>query len=337
MEELLEAHAELEQASRNVTGTIKVYRAEAWLPEGDRDRRTEDRLRLVLSGSIWRMGDTVRVDYVTWPHIDPSGNSRPKVRRSLAVNGDDVYIFEVGASREMGTLTVYQRESGNSELRLGYLDRQFLQPLDALWRQDATRLTDALQRPGTTLRLAGLDQERDVVEMRVVDEQSNSVSDALLDARRSFLLRRIRASSNAGALTARVELDVTAESHSGRYLPRRIVEAANINGDGYTQVIELQLAPLDSDSPEALDLSRLSPESFVNVGVGYQVIYGDEQGRGRLGKRFRTPASLPRPDAGWLSRSAVLTVLLFNAVLLVSVALWGRYKRKHAGKGQHGE
>ena len=94
----------------------------------------------------------------------------------------------------------------------------------------------------------------------------------------------VRASAGEGDWLVRGERRVFSVEKEGVLFPARVVNVVLLGPDnGYTEVVMLDLKPLEANSPIASDIT---PASFQNFGIGYQVYNLRKSGKEEIAERY---------------------------------------------------
>lgn len=315
--------------ARRVQGTFRAYRSEKAILAALTKPPSEIEIPLVRSGSLWRDDKRFRADYVLVQQRQTKESAAAEVvktQQAVAIDEDRVFELSFGIEPESGILRSMNVETPEGAGSLTAIRRNYFEPLDALWSLNDVAFVDLLQRPDVTI-------------------QPNS----FLSAGNGLLLTSTEAGKSryelefepaaphpfgygvflheGSGFRIKMQRRVLSSESSGVLLPVRVVDVATTGetGEGYTTVVELDLKPLEPQSPVA---RRIVSESFRDLGSGFQ-IYQFEKGKGEeLGQRLEARAD-PRighgnHDPGFRGRSWLLWL---NGALILVVSVVYAYRR----------
>lgn len=273
-------HSDLRTASSNVQGEFRVFRSETANPAALEKLPSDIGIPLIRSGTLWRSVDKVRADYTSYhPHSEVA----KETQHSFAVDGGKVYEFSSGLDPDTGTLRVYDMDTPEAANAMNSIEHTTYQPLDALWSCYGTAFVDMLQRPGAEIVPSTSQMLPGGFSMLVPAGDGNEVRFEFAAAKFhpfGYLL----ASEREGDLQVTVERRVYWTEKEGALLPSRVVEVSSLGPDsGYTEVVMLNLKPLEADSPIASDITSAS---FRNFGLGYQVYNFRKGKKEELAERY---------------------------------------------------
>ncbi len=262
--ELRAAHAALRAAAIDVQGTIQVYRAETEIPAAFQQLPSELGIPLVSSGNVWRGKDRIRGDSTAdIPHPD----GRREHVQSLAVADGNVFRLSAGPDVQIGMLDVWDVGMPEAAEIETSIEQHFYHLLDSLWSSDGFPFIDLLQRPGAEIAATSRTLQAGVTFFLPLNDNSDGQLE--LEGTRYYPFGYLLSSQTAGDLTFRLERRAFSREVDGRVLPTRIVTVGSAGPTmGYTQVVILDLKPLEADSPIA---KPITVASFQDLGVAYQV------------------------------------------------------------------
>ena len=314
--------AKIRDHSTNVQGSFRIYRAEIANQLALSETPKAINLPLVRSGKLWRNGLRFRADYKL-----RSANNSNEFPQSVAVDDSKVFELSYGEARASGMLQIFEKDTPEAVASMASIKSIFYEPLDSLWSLNGVGLADLLQRPDTTI-------------------QPNSV----LAGGYSLLLT----SNDAGKTTYHLEFDpapghpfgygvfvheeagiqvnakrrVFSQEKAGVLYPLRVVDVFTLGApsEGYTQVVEFDLGPLEANSPIS---EQIESSSFQGLGDAYQVYITKQGSKVEIAERYGRPAGndLLRPTSGnW--RTGFLWVNAVAIVVLISLYAYYRSKRR---------
>lgn len=316
VEELRLAHSELGRASRNVQGTIRVFRSETLIPDALDEEPSQLGIPLVREGSVWRSEKRFRADFTTYAH---RGDHVQQSDHSFAIDGEKVYEF-ANANLEIGILRVSDRNSGEGVTVLGSIQTMFCEPLEALWNVGGTAITDTLQRPSTEI-IPNQKLDGGYSLLTSTDDGKKTRFELEPAKYYPFGYVTLSESDEVGGITVKVEHRVFSAERDGMMFPRRISHVVSLGPDtGYTEVTLLDLQPLEANSPIA---SPITSVSFRKFGAAYQVYRIRNSGQEELAERFERP-SPARTRSGGSFRTYFLWI---NGLLILAIVASLTYKR----------
>lgn len=315
--ELRAAHATLRAAVIDVQGTIQVYRAEAEIPAAFEQLPSELGIPLLISGNVWRGKSRFRGDYTT---ESSHGETQRTVVQSVA--SDDGTVFKLSGSPDdkIGTLYVCDVGAPESAEIENVIEGQFYHRLDALWRGNGVPFIDLLQRPGAEIAATSRTLQPGISLLVPFDEGTNVQLE--LEGTGYYPFGYSSGSSTARHVTIRHESRAFSREVDGRVLPTRIVTVGSFGskgpGEGYTEVVLLDLKPLEADSPIA---KPITVASFQDLGVPYQV-YRHRLGAAEveLAERFDTPLGAGRAGSEGVFGGFRTVFLWVNGVVILTAA-----------------
>ncbi|TVS08671.1 MAG: hypothetical protein EA424_28320 [Planctomycetaceae bacterium] len=244
-------------------GTIQVYRAESEIPAAFQQLPSELGIPLVSSGNVWRGKSRFRGDYTSEIHGDTHG----KVVQSLAMDDGTVFRLSGGPDVEIGTLYVCDVGTPEAVKIENHIESQFYDRLDSLWSTGGLVYIDLLQRPGAKIAATSRTLQAGISLLVPFDDGTDAQLE--LEGTRYYPFGYSIWASTAGHMTIRGESRTFSREVDGRVLPTRIVTVGSVGaGEGYTEVVILDLKPLEADSPIA---KPITVASFQDLGVAYQV------------------------------------------------------------------
>lgn len=310
---LRQEHATLRKFASSVQGEIREFRSEVVIPEALDTPPTEIDISRKSSGKLWRSPDRFRADFRSY---GGGSDGVTKFQHSIAADGDIIYMLFSGfvpspGSPPMppspGSLRIYDRKVSDSAAVS--IDYNYAQ-LDALWRYGKMSALDLLDYPGATLQPST--QVPGGYVLSVSGEEDNHLQ-IEFDATRYHPIRRIIGTHTLNGVTFRSEQRIDSEERNGVVLPVRIAEVASLGPDrGYSQVVLLDLEPLQPDSPIARPITA---DSFHDLGFEYRVYQGNEgivEGNGTQPARWAPTAFRP-------SRNLVLSSV---GVLIIGIVAY---------------
>lgn len=260
VEQLQQDSIELGAASTNVQGAIRVYRSDTANPAAFEKLPTEIAMPLTLSGQLWRSTSRFRADY---KQFRPTKTVK-ETQAAVGMDGNEVYEFSSGAMPDSGALRICDLGTPEANTATKFVKATFFDPVDALWSQGGVPFVDLLQRPSTRLVLSKMFPGGFAMEVATEDGTKGQFE---FEAPSPHPLGYIVSSVTAGKLSAKSERRVFSAQKYGRWYPTRIVDISQAGGASYTQVVVLDLEPLQTDSPIA---QPISDASFQNLGIGYR-------------------------------------------------------------------
>lgn len=265
--ELKRAHLELRAASRNVQGTIQVFRSDEANAAAFEKPPADLGIPLVLSGHVWRSEKRFRADYDSHPR---RGVGKKSVN-SVAMDGGTLYSF-TSTSPHNGVLRVCNSDTRSADDISQRIDRTFNVKLDAHWSDgQGGAFVDLLQKPGTKVVPNTSRFLRGGYSLLVPLADDNNAQVEFAPSK-NYPFGYIRSHDGQGDRTARVEQLVLTQERGGVILPTRIVNVYQIIWNGKeraeTEVVVLNLKPLEPDSPIA---GPITTKSFRNLGTLYRV------------------------------------------------------------------
>lgn len=276
----------IRDGSMKVQGAFRIYRTETVNRSALTDAPEAIKLPLQYSGKLWRNEQRFRADYKL--HAASGSNEYPQ---SVAVDTGEVFELTYGAAPAPGLLQVYEKDTPEGTAALVSIKSRFYEPLDSLWSLNGVALVDLLQRPDTTIQpnkvLAGgyslLVSSQEVGKTRYELEFDPSVGHPF---GYGSLFHE-----DAG-IQVKAERRVFSQEREGILFPSRVVDVVTLGApsEGYTQVVEFDLTPLQTVSPIS---NRIEPSSFETVGEGYQVYTTKKGNKAEIGGRHGRP---PRDD-----------------------------------------
>lgn len=251
----------------------------------------------------------MRVDFTRF------GSSGEVRRESVAFDESFVYSLTAGSADDVGMLRVCTRESSEGAGILNYIDLTFLAPIDSLWRYNDLQFADLLQRPDVRLEPAAPESPgRQLIALRSPADGTEATM--RFEGRSPYPFVDLVSEATAKGMSATTERYVESIELGDRHLPMRIADIASFGSEtGYTQVVRLVLEPLAEKSPLA---RGLSPDSFLDLGIGYQVYHVTDESLERLGDRYDRPTDLVNARRGGSTRTYLLWV---NGALLICAGL----------------
>lgn len=265
--ELKRAHLELRTASRNVQGTIQVYRSDEANAAAFERPPADLGIPLVLSGHVWRSEKRFRADYDSHPR---RGVGKKSVN-SIAMDGGTLYSL-TSTSPQNGVLRVCDSDTRSADGISQRIDGTFNMKLDAHWSSgQGGAFVDLLQKPGTKVvpNTSPFLRGGYSLLFPLTDDNNAQVEFA---PSKKFPFGYTRSRDGQGHRTATSERLVLTQERGGVILPSRIVHVYQIIWDGKdrakTEVVVLNLKPLEPDSPIA---GPITPKSFRNLGTLYRV------------------------------------------------------------------
>ncbi len=110
------------------------------------------------------------------------------------------------------------------------------------------------------------------------------------------------ASAGQGDRLVKVERRVFSVEKEGVLLPSGVVDVVSLGLEGgYTEVVMLELEPLEIDSPIG---SEITPASFQDIGIGHQVYKCLHFEGVEIAERYEKPAMVFRNTRNDLARSS---------------------------------
>jgi hypothetical protein len=247
------------------------------------------------------------------------------VQHSVAVDGQKVYEFSSGLNPDGGMLRVLDLDTPEGATAMNFIQSAFYQPIDALWDSGAgVAYLDYLQRPGATLVPDSTEKLSGGFSIAITEEETNAQFEFASTNQHPF--GYFVSSSEEGGMTIKAERRVFWTEKNGMLFPSRIANVVSIGPDsGYTEVVMLNLIPLERDSPIA---GKITSSSFRNLGSGYQVYEFRKPGEETLAERYRATADLPSKSENGFS-TLFLWVNAIVIIALVALLLY-KYRSKKA-------
>jgi hypothetical protein len=265
--ELRAAHAALRAAVIDVQGTVQVYRAEFEIPAAFEQLPSELGIPLLMSGNVWRGKSRFRGDYTT---ESSHGDTQRTIVQSVARDDGTVFNLSGSPDIEIGTLYVCDVNAPKSAEIENVIEGQFYHRLDALWSGNGVPFIDLLQRPGAEIAATSRTLQPGISLLVPFDEGTNVQLE--LEGTGYYPFGYSSGSSTARHVTISHKSRAFSREVDGRVLPTRIVTVGSFGskgpGEGYTEVVILDLKPLEADSPIA---KPITVASFQDLGVAYQV------------------------------------------------------------------
>ncbi len=312
--ELRSAHEALRAAVIDVQGTVQVYRAESEIPAAFEQLPSDLGIPLISSGNIWRGKDRFRGDTTAYmPHPD----GRREHVQSLAIDDGNVFRLSAGPDVEIGTLDVWDVDMPEAAEMEMSIEQHFYHLLDSLWSSDGFSFIDLLQRPGAEIAATSRTLQAGVSFFLPLNDNSDGQLE--LEGTRYYPFGYLLSSQTAGDLTFRLERRAFSREVDGRVLPTRIVTVGSAGPRmGYTQVVLLDLKPLEADSPIA---KPITVASFQDLGVPYQV-YRHRLGAAEveLAERYDTPPGAGRAGSEGVFGGFRTVFLWVNGLVIVTAA-----------------
>lgn len=315
VEEIVAAHSQLRLDVRAVQGEITVYREEIPRWEVMAGGNGELDLSLQYKGRFWRSPDRFRADY-----------ARPQADRmepcAEALDSQRLFEFVGGFPEDpdnLGMLNVYELGTPEAAAACAFTEQIFFNRIDSLWRNSDTPFAGYLQRPGSVV-----DSHSDPLlpEGFSIEFQNGGV-EAKYRFSRDFAFGHVRIEEDPVTVERRVFSRAT---ENGIY-PTRIIDVADFGGGGgYTEVTDLQIAPLEPDSPVS---HEFTVDSFRNYKTEYQVYRYDGGGQ-RLAERVFSgqqipaalaPAAISDHRRNWFLRANGALIVAVSIVLCVRWAI----------------
>jgi len=236
------------------------------------------------------------------------------------------YQFSSGPNPDGGMLTVYDLDSPNGTIAMQSIKFMFYEPLDALW-SSGIPLVDFLQRPDATIAPS---QRFPGGYSLLASADDGTKARFEFEAIRNHPLGYFLSTLETGGRLVKCERRVFSTEKDGRLLPTRIVEVASMDSTGsnggYTEVVMLDLMPLEPNSPIA---QRIAPDSFRNMGSGYQVYNYRKSAKEEISERYERPAALsPRSESR--SRSIFLRANAFAILALLALLIYRRIRKRES-------
>lgn len=302
--------------SQNVQGALRVFRAEIVMPEALERSPDDLGIPVIRDGYVWRSKDRFRADYKVY---NPNSENSKISQQSLAMDGTT--LFRYGSTDVIDIATLQIAEIGTQEATeiMKSIELMFHLPLDALWNTGMP-LVEILQRPHS--RIAPNKTLPEGYSLLMSDENGGDVQFEL-EARKYYPFGYARTSQSIGDSLVKSERRVFSTEKDGSIFPVRIVDVVSFGADrGYTEVVELDLQPLQENSPI---VNPITSSSFRNLGKEYQVYNYKQDDDVQISERIETAKPLAQVLSGPV-RSVLLWLNGIVIAILIAVILY-RYRR----------
>jgi hypothetical protein len=307
----------LREMSRQIQGEFSVYRSLSAVPAALEEMPSKLDIPLVRSGKVWRSESRFRADYTSYSPEDDSG-TREETHHSVAYDGGKFYEFISGSNPDLGMLRVCDDGTAEAALIQGNIEKILYQPLDSLWKSAGNiSYTDLLQRPGAKL-VAGITSLEDGFTL-IVSAEDGSSGQFEFESTAYHPFGYFLTTAGAGEESVRVERRVYSGEQNDVVLPNRVVEVTAFGpGNGYTNVVVLDLEPLEAESPIARSITT---SSFQDIGVGYQVYNFRTSNVEEIGQRYKRTSTIGENRLG----SSRVIFLVLNGILVIGLIAYLAY------------
>lgn len=262
--DIVAAHEELRICCREIRGEITIYRDESPHWEVISQQTGPVSVPLDYTGSFWLSGDRFRADYV-FPHLGRNRNA------AVAMDSSQIFEFDVGFPDDpdnLGALRIYKLGVPEAVRPKLHVDACFYHYIDSLWSNSGVPFTNYLQDPNTRISSSEGDPCADGFSVTA----SKDGEEVAYRFTKDYAFAHTRVEQDAITIERRVFSKVTPH---GVY-PTRIIDVVDPKGGGgYTEVIDLNISPLEPDSTVA---DRFTVDSFRNYDTEFQVWRFDENG-----------------------------------------------------------
>jgi hypothetical protein len=242
------------------------------------------------------------------------GSDCEESQHSVAVDDGKVYEFNSVLDPDSGVLRVCDIDTPEAQVVLKMIEGTFYQPMDALWSSGGIAFVDLLQRPGTSI-VPNDSQPLPGGYSLLVSDGTHSTQ-FQLEPTKNYPFGYALTSSGDGASAMRIERRVFSTEKEGVVYPSRVVDVVSFGPEsGYTEVVLLDLKPLDGDSPIASDITSAS---FQNLGSGYQVYNLRKSAEEEVAERYERLSTVsPRTGSNfrtyflWVNGLVILAMLAY--------------------------
>lgn len=307
--QILDGHVDLREAAKRVEGVVKVFRAELLLPIDVTPQHPD--MILQYNGYLWRDGKKYRINYSS--EIPRAGGQLKVNNYAVARDGDTAFEFSGGGGvADVGMLRVYERGSQDGKRAIEFASAYFISNVDILWAGGDTAVTSLFQRPGYSLSQAD-DKSRVLVKVPVKGQDTK----LFLSSSAPFEFSRYDVTSNFG----NVKVNVQKHAFPRGTLPSRVITVAELGpGEGYTELVELDLRPIGDKNPIS---GEITSSSFKDMNSSYQIYNIKSSNKETIGQRHNQAITMPGR-----SRGGYLTLFLsINGFIAIVIACWILYKK----------
>jgi len=265
VEELKQAHQQLQADSESVQGKFWIYRVEKILPDiFDKDPSVLA-FDLKSEGYLWRSKERFRADYKTFSMVK---GKLEETERSLARDGHRIYEFSVSRPGiAADTMMIYDLKAEEAKGAAGYIEATFFHNIDSLWGSSGVPLTDFLKEPGSKIVLDHSNPAGARLSLLVPTRDKYSL-DVVLERQAPYAFKHVEITPAKGM---KYEKRVEYTKQNGIVVPSRITTVSSFgSGRGYTEIVVFELEPLAESSPINKDFDE---SSFGDSGKQCMVNY----------------------------------------------------------------
>jgi hypothetical protein len=321
IDEITQESAAFREASSNVQGQYRIYREDKFHPEAFDKSPSEMGLPLTEHGDLWRSKERFRANFASLRHNPAEGENE----FSVAIDGENCFQLSKGRNPDLAVLHVYDIDSPQSKAVMTSIRLQYYAPLDALWSSGLetyaafVRRSDAVLEPSQ--RFPG------GYSILISTDEGNKARCEFTGAK-NHPFGFSSSVAEAGALKVKCERLVLSVEKDGIPFPSQITDVLQTGPDnGHTQIVVLDLEPLQDNSPIA---QPITSDSFHNAGFEYQVYQHSGEDKVQFVERYNQNTPSPRQSSGNVPnnfRTILLWVIPCLIMALLALLIYRRKRR----------